>query len=654
LLVCLLLTLGIHVPTLVDSPAADAANGPVFPPYVYVTASGPTTFDVMRGVIGKESRLARIGVDGSGFGDVAAQMAPDGAHVAVRQAAQRTGGSSLRIIDTKTTKAITVTLSRGGGSGIGAFAWSPDSKSLAYTVASPQRAVADQGDGTLWVVGANAKGARKVGGVSARLAGWSPDGTALYYTRDDDDAATPPDLWNLALTGKTGAVVRSSAGTLQYNTFAVASRVVLSTTAAPGAVVSGTVAAGTAAPGGVLSGTVAAAPGTARFAALAAGNLGPLANGANPPPAKPTARVATTDTLGIVIGDTDGSFHTLHDLGEAYTVLAWDPTGTHLLMSGGKSGTAWYADATTGQRWRLPAAANGLAPIAWTPDGHYVLLADNPATRLVTLNLTNGTLVRSRSVGGAAKADKAAKDLAVPYVNQIWDTGIAFNGNWACGPTSVAMVLAYYGRLNPWPFDAKQVRTSAQDRIQIHAAGAESGTPDLLNGKLYGQYVVAPFKYKSRSFSLVGADPAGHKAAGLYGTIVGNAALARWEVMIDVLNLYDVQTSYIEASWASITAQIDKGYPVILGTTLTDSGHIVVVRGYTANGYLLINDPYGNRATGYGGDDGGDVAYAWKSIPIKLVMTARGTITPPATTTPTTSATPQPTPAHGTNGGPNR
>jgi hypothetical protein len=158
---------------------------------------------------------------------------------------------------------------------------------------------------------------------------------------------------------------------------------------------------------------------------------------------------------------------------------------------------------------------------------------------------------------------------------------------------------------------------SAQDKILINAAGVESGKIDLLDGHLYGQYVTAPFNYKGRTFTAVGTDPTGHKVQGLYGAIVGTSTLAHWELMIDVLNLYGLSTDYIPASWAAITAQLDKGNPVVLGTTLTTSGHILVARGYTANGYLLVNDPYGNGLgrNGYGGDDGGNAAYAWKKIP---------------------------------------
>ena len=154
-------------------PAPAAAAEISFPPYAYAVTSGQFTYDLMKNVGGKESRVARMGVAGAGLTDVTARMAADGQHAAVRISGDRSGGSSLQIFDIKTSRPLTVTLSHNSSIGIGAFAWSPDSKSLAYTVASPQRADADSGSGVIWVVSADGRGARKVGGSPrARLIGW--------------------------------------------------------------------------------------------------------------------------------------------------------------------------------------------------------------------------------------------------------------------------------------------------------------------------------------------------------------------------------------------------------------------------------------------------------------------------------------------------
>ncbi len=623
---CLVLVLLVPVVlglAVAPEPAPVAAAADIsFPPYVYVATSGQFTYDLMKNVGGKESRVARLGVAGVGLSDVTARMAADGQHAAVRVSGDRAGGSSLQIFDIKTSRPLTVTLSRNADIGIGAFAWSPDSKSLAYTVASPQRADADSGSGVIWVVSADGKGARKVGGSPrARLIGWSPDGTGVYFVRDGATATDPVDLWFLSLTGKASPVLRSSPGGLQYRLFAVA-------------------------PSLVAGGTT----GAARVAALASGDLSILppagAANTNVPRSRPAPRMATDDTPGLVAGDGLGGYQPMKDGGEQYRVLAWNSTGTHILFSGGKSNKAWFADARTGQRWPLPATLNNLAPVVWSNDGRYVVMgaASGATTSLITFDTATGRTVRSRGVGSALTASKEVQNLPIPYISQLWDTDSGFNGNWACGPTTVAMVLSYYGRLTPWPLPASKVRLSAQDKIRINAAGVESSQPDLMDGHLYGQYVTAPFNYKGRTFTTVGTDPAGHKVQGLYGAIVGTSTLAHWERMIDVLNLYGLSTDYIPVSWAAITAQLDKGNPVVLGTTLTTSGHILVARGYTANGYLLVNDPYGNGMGryGYGGDDGGNAAYAWKKIPAKLAMVVRGTITPVVLPTPSPTASPTP------------
>ncbi|MGI8587807.1 MAG: C39 family peptidase [Chloroflexia bacterium] len=603
LLVCLLFTL--FAPALGNAEAA--ASGPAFPPYIYVVVSGPSSYDVMRNAGGKETRLSRVATAGVGFSEVAAHQSPDGGHVAIRVSGDRSGGSSLRVQDVGSWQAITVTLSRSGDMGIGAFAWSPDSRSLAYTVAAPQRDDADSGSGSLWVVSSDARGARKltVNG-KARLIGWSPDGTGLYYARQGDADTDPSDLWFLPLSGPAIPVLRSGPGGLQWSNFAVAP--------AP------------------MQGT----PGwSAHIAGLAAGNLGLLpylAPLGSAPQAPRGSHVAPPETPGVIAGIATGGLGTMRDLGEAYSVLAWSPDGTHLLFSGGKSNTAWYADVNTGQRWKLSASLNKMAPISWSADSRYVLLgeASGPIHTLITLDTATSGILRTRWPGATEKAGATVKDLALPYVNQVWHTGVAFNGNWACGPTSVAMVLAYYGRLAPWPFAPKEARLSAQTISQtVVVSGTQVPKFDLMDGTLYGQYVVKPFVYKGQRFSAPGTDPSGHKVQGLYGTIVGNTGLAHWETMISVLGLYDLNTGYIPATWYDITAAINKGYPVVLGTTLTSAGHILVARGYTANGYLLMNDPYGNHAAGYGGDNGGNVAYAWKDLPVKLAMVVRGTVQPP-------------------------
>jgi hypothetical protein len=53
------------------------------------------------------------------------------------------------------------------------------------------------------------------------------------------------------------------------------------------------------------------------------------------------------------------------------------------------------------------------------------------------------------------QATHALVNLEVPHIHQLWDTPENFDGHWACGPTSSAMVLAYYGLLEAHPIKVK-------------------------------------------------------------------------------------------------------------------------------------------------------------------------------------------------------
>lgn len=52
------------------------------------------------------------------------------------------------------------------------------------------------------------------------------------------------------------------------------------------------------------------------------------------------------------------------------------------------------------------------------------------------------------------------------------------------------------------------------------------------------------------------------------------------------------------ATLDAVKRETDSGYMCVLGTTLTHSGHVVCVAGYTANS-LILSDPYGDPHTGY-------------------------------------------------------
>ena len=103
-----------------------------------------------------------------------------------------------------------------------------------------------------------------------------------------------------------------------------------------------------------------------------------------------------------------------------------------------------------GNRRAVSASLYGLHTVTWSADGPLAVLSDMPTSRLVTLDYASGTTAATRYVGVTPKAGAATVKLAVPYIHQVIDTAPEGDGNWACGPTSVAMSLAYFGKLEPW------------------------------------------------------------------------------------------------------------------------------------------------------------------------------------------------------------
>ncbi|HST03575.1 MAG TPA: C39 family peptidase [Chloroflexia bacterium] len=220
--------------------------------------------------------------------------------------------------------------------------------------------------------------------------------------------------------------------------------------------------------------------------------------------------------------------------------------------------------------------------------------------------------------GCYVKPGKAALTLPVPYIHQVNDISSA-DGNWACGPTSVAMVLAYYSKLQPWPgSDA--------------SASADSGSQ-------FAPYVTNVYTNSDHTYSALAADPQGKMVAGLYGTI-SPTGLADWSRIRQVLQWHGLTSQNLSVSFEGIKAALDRGHPVLIGNDLTAAGHVLVAIGYTSNDQLIVNDPYGNRfASGYGSNDGQGVYYAWSCMRAHNAVEVIGTYIPPATAT----STPEPT-----------
>lgn len=186
--------------------------------------------------------------------------------------------------------------------------------------------------------------------------------------------------------------------------------------------------------------------------------------------------------------------------------------------------------------------------------------------------------------------------LEMPYLNQAWDSPDTFDGSGSCGPTSMVMVLAFYKKVEPKP---------------------EHVTESYVHQTTYGGLIPAVHdKVCQRGMGAVHA-----KMLDYFRPMLPNAAIFYNE----------------KATFARVKRELDAGRPCILGTEVTTAGHIMVARGYTTDGRLLVNDPAGDyyQAARRGGPDGawsptgsrywngdGDKAvYDWDALSIRWVMT---------------------------------
>lgn len=341
---------------------------------------------------------------------------------------------------------------------------------------------------------------------------------------------------------------------------------------------------------------------------------------------------------GIVVSDPAGTMPTLlRRDAEAYEYMEWTRDGTGILAGGTGSGAAWGIG-LDGNRHAMGVPLTNLHTLGWV-GARSVVLANYPATRVVTLDFDSGSAVSTRSVGAYVQPAAAALRLAVPYIHQVNDTRSDGNGNWACGPTSIAMVLGYYGRLEPWKVYVAEEQAEAGQPIII-----PNVDPRSVSGSDFAPYISNAYTAYGRTYNALASDPSGNRLAGLYGTICPTG-YASWQAMVSVLESHGLGTQYVAVTWDGVVGALKRGHPVVLGNDLTAAGHILVVIGYTPDGNLVVNDPYGNRfEPGYGGNNGRGILYAWKRVTPRRALEVIGTYPPPVRPTRTPRpATPTPT-----------
>lgn len=181
-----------------------------------------------------------------------------------------------------------------------------------------------------------------------------------------------------------------------------------------------------------------------------------------------------------------------------------------------------------------------------------------PAVRMIALSVRD----KDRPKGSAAVAARDGsweRDLKVPaYPQSQSDPKIASR---ICSPTSVRMVMAYYG-------------------IKVSPEAAAWGSYDA-NGDLFGNW----------SFNAAYAARNGLTAyVAFFDSLKG--------LKEEIAQGYPV----VAAVWYRSDESITQPYPVLHGAPIgyTD-GHLVVVRGFRVKDgkeYVIVNDPAGSNAAG--------------------------------------------------------
>jgi hypothetical protein len=251
------------------------------------------------------------------------------------------------------------------------------------------------------------------------------------------------------------------------------------------------------------------------------------------------------------------------------------------------------------------------ANLVWSSgnDALAAMSSGQPSLQVVDLSgaaLGSLSVVSSEALNAEPLGAHVVRNYNVPFIHQLWDTPNWFGGYCACGPTSTAMSLAFYDKLSP-------------HRITISSPYHHTND--------YGFYVAEKFgSFRSRS---VLECPGSQRAFGLYGYTMDYGRFAWAWRMQRAIERFGIRTTFDgSATLNEIKAALNRGHLVILSTRLTGAGHVVLVRGYTSDNRLIVNDPYGNRfASTYGKSviDGANERYAWNRIGAKWFIEVHGT-----------------------------
>ena len=303
---------------------------------------------------------------------------------------------------------------------------------------------------------------------------------------------------------------------------------------------------------------------------------------------------------------------------ESIDEIAISPDGARLAYILDLRGGVWVADTTGNNHYEV--VSSGLSKnLSWGNDGQTLSASAEEMEGLTIVNLQGEQIAEFEVVPTNAyiqedSAYQIIKQFSVPYIHQLWDTPDWFNGRCACGPTSTAMALAFYDKL---------------PRRSITISVPTPHTND------YGYYVAESFDLgNGKNFTASSGTPANSyqcpAGRGLYGAMVRPIDATHAHLLQSAVEKFGISTQFFDSNGISFTriqSALNAGHLVVLSNQLTSAGHLILVTGYTDDGKLVVNDPYGNKQAGnYGRSaNGRDVVYPWSYVGAKWMVIINGT-----------------------------
>ena len=168
------------------------------------------------------------------------------------------------------------------------------------------------------------------------------------------------------------------------------------------------------------------------------------------------------------------------------------------------------------------------------------------------------------------------KILSVPYFNQFLEPGgnfYPYKGWRMCGAAASVMVAGYYGKLG------------------------YNNEPAVLKKYMYQDMGQSLPRYCSDSLGAFSVTAQGYCS---YSSDSG---------ISDYLSFYSLQTRSMQVSFPEVKRAIDLGHPLI-GSIAYPWSHIFVIKGYTPDGKIVVNDSFKNWQDGKAENDGQTIDYS--------------------------------------------